>query len=166
MSVLTPESPASSWWWSRLRRHWLIWHVNWLIDATSWSDSNCPGDVLFVVERNVGPSSQVGVEIVEIPGTSTWYSVLWIGASERELVEHGLIAAEEGPLLHVGGAIHVDHCVADVEDLTVVVDVSVVAVVAANERGSHCANDEFCTVWKVVGCSFGLLKNRKKALVF
>lgn len=68
------------------------------------------------------------VEVEEVGRASARNSIFREGASERELVEHRLVAAEEAVLLHLRAAIILRYDVAYVEDLAVVVYVSEVAI--------------------------------------
>ena len=54
----------------------------------------------------------------------------------RYLIEDGLFGADEGEFEHGAGAVGQDHRMADVEELALVVDVSVVAVDAVGARES------------------------------
>ncbi len=85
------------------------------------------------MERYIWTSSQIGIQIEEILDTTTGNGIFWIRAGKGKLVENGLVAAQERPLEHLRCTVRVDNSVANVEDLTVVVFVSVITVITANE---------------------------------
>lgn len=109
----------------------------------------CPGDVLVSQEECVFDADVV-VDVVEVPGVLAWHRILGEGAGESQLVEDGLVAAEEAVVQGLLVAVSVGDGVADVEDLAVVVDVSVVAVsqTLAVEVGVDGTDDELDAVGK------------------
>ncbi|GBM30778.1 hypothetical protein AVEN_30595-1 [Araneus ventricosus] len=117
----------------------------------------CPGDVLVSEEEGI-LDSDVVVDVVEVPGVLAGHGVLGEGAGERELVEDGLVAAEEAVVHGLLIAVGVGDGVAHVEDLAVVVDVSVVAVseTVAVEVGVDGSDDQFHSVGKEEGLTLHL----------
>lgn len=108
-----------------------------------------PGDVLIPQELCVF-NANVVVDVVEISGVLAWHGIFGEGAGQSQLVEDGLVAAEERVVQSFLVAVGVGDGVADVEDLAVVVDVSVVSVSEAVtiEIGVDWSNDQLDSVGK------------------
>lgn len=87
----------------------------------------CPGDIVVLEELGVFDSDVV-VDVVEVSGVRARDGVFWESAGQRQLVEDGLVAAEEAVVEGLLVAVGVGDGVAHVEYLAVVVHISVIAV--------------------------------------
>lgn len=86
-------------------------------------------------------------EIVKVGRLLAGKGLMWVGAGEGLLVEHGLIGAREGEVRRLqDGSGVVGDGQTDVEELAVIVDVGIVAVstVVAGEGGLESASLQEC----------------------
>lgn len=87
----------------------------------------CPGDIFVSQEEGVFDSDVV-VNVIEIPGVLARHCIFGEGAGEGQLVENCLVPAEEAVVQSLLVSVCVGDWIADMEDLAVVVDVSIVPV--------------------------------------
>lgn len=92
-----------------------------------WNEGTSSLDVAVSVEESL-LFSQFVIQVVELWSALAWYCILREGAGHGQLVEHGLVAADEAVLLHLGAAVELWDDVADVEYEAVVGDVGVVTI--------------------------------------
>lgn len=83
---------------------------------------------VIVSEEGSILDADVVVDVVEVSGVLTRHRLLRVGAGESQLVEDGLVPAEEAPVVQLLASVGELHFVADVEDLAVIVRVRVIAV--------------------------------------
>lgn len=107
---------------------------------------------IIIIQERCVLYTDVTVEIEEVRGTLTGHRLFGMGARQGELIEDGLVAAQEAVLLDFAGAVGPRNCVAHMEDLTVVVHVSIVAVaLAAEARRNGAVQKQVRAIGQLVG---------------
>ena len=119
----------------------------------SRSNSSCPSYILFIVERYIWSCAKIGIQVPEISCTSTRNCIFRVRAGERELVEYSLVTAHERILEHFLCSVWIDNCVANMEDLTIVILISIITISTTHERSPNCTNNEFCSIREFICCT-------------